>query len=213
MKIAVIAEDEILKELQGKLKAVEELELVRAKTLKDLLSADDADAFFDLEFQMDQDRIKKLVSLLPRPVFINAVINTLEEIGQPFIRINAWPTFMGRNICELAIDNDSTAEATKKIMNALSWQYQLVPDKPGMISARIIAMIINEAYFATQEQVSSKGDIDIAMKLGTNYPHGPFDWATQIGLKNILQLLRALQKTDDRYSISTMLEKETMLAK
>ena len=47
-----------------------------------------------------------------------------------------------------------------------------VPDEPGFIAARIIAMIINEAYYAKGEQVSSKADIDIAMKLGTTIPWG-----------------------------------------
>ena len=49
------------------------------------------------------------------------------------------------------------------------------PDIPGFISARVVSMIINEAYFALEEEVSSKEEIDTAMKLGTNYPYGPFD--------------------------------------
>jgi 3-hydroxyacyl-CoA dehydrogenase len=44
-------------------------------------------------------------------------------------------------------------------------------------------MIINEAYFALEDNVSTKAETDIAMKLGTNYPYGPFEWGQLIGLK------------------------------
>ncbi len=45
-----------------------------------------------------------------------------------------------------------------------------------------MAMIINEAWHALAEEVSTKNEIDTAMKLGTNYPYGPFEWAEKIGL-------------------------------
>ena len=42
-------------------------------------------------------------------------------------------------------------------------------------------MIINEAFLALQEGVSTKEEINTAMKLGTNYPLGPFEWVEKIG--------------------------------
>ena len=68
-----------------------------------------------------------------------------------------------------------------------------VPDTPGLITARIVACIINEAYFAKGENISSENDIDVAMKLGTNYPYGPFEWGERIGLENVRRLLNALE--------------------
>ena len=68
-----------------------------------------------------------------------------------------------------------------------------------MITPRVIAMIINEAYFTLQAGVSTKEEIDTAMKLGTNYPYGPFEWADKIGLNRIKTLLQTLSKTDTRY--------------
>jgi 3-hydroxybutyryl-CoA dehydrogenase len=47
----------------------------------------------------------------------------------------------------------------------------------GFIFPRTIAQIINEAYFALEEGVASKEDINRAMKFGVNYPKGPFEWA------------------------------------
>lgn len=71
-------------------------------------------------------------------------------------------------------------------------------------------MVINEAYFTLDEKVSSKEEIDTAMKLGTNYPYGPFEWSTIIGLKNVFELLTVLSKTNSRYTASSLLQKEAL---
>lgn len=155
-----------------------------------------ADAYFDLLFENEPARVAALARLLPSPVYINAVTDTLAEIGHSFIRINAWPGFLGRSVMEV-VSNKAPGTA---ILDTLGWKFKVVPDQPGMIAPRVIAMIVNEAYFALGEDVSSKGEIDTAMKLGTNYPYGPFEWAEKIGLVNIGQLLRRLSKTDDRYA-------------
>ncbi|MEP6845805.1 MAG: 3-hydroxyacyl-CoA dehydrogenase family protein, partial [Panacibacter sp.] len=68
--------------------------------------------------------------------------------------------------------------------------------------------IINEAYFALGDKVSSKQEIDIALKLGTNYPFGPFEWGEKIGLHHIFRLLKTLSFEDDRYIAAPYLEQE-----
>jgi 3-hydroxybutyryl-CoA dehydrogenase len=47
------------------------------------------------------------------------------------------------------------------------------------------------------------------MKLGTNYPFGPFEWSEKIGLKNICDLLQELSKTEGRYTICEALLKDS----
>ena len=71
-------------------------------------------------------------------------------------------------------------------------------------------MIINEAYYALEENVSTKQQIDIAMKLGTNYPYGPFEWGEKIGIEKIYLLLKKLSAQNKRYTISHSLEQETL---
>jgi 3-hydroxybutyryl-CoA dehydrogenase len=206
MKIAVLANNISKEEFLSK-KIPSTVEIIMVDSLSQFLVIKNADAYFDLEFIMDDERIKQLSSFLPKPVFINSVVNTLKEIDQSFIRINAWPTFLKRNICEIVVDEDQKI-ITKEVLDKLEWSFQFVPDVPGMISARIIAMIIDEAYYTFEDGVSTKKEIDIAMKLGTNYPFGPFEWSKKIGLKNIYDLLLQLSKTDGRYTISKSLEKE-----
>jgi len=89
----------------------------------------------------------------------------------------------------------------------------IVEDRVGMVTPRVICMIINEAYYTTMEGTATKEDIDLAMKLGTNYPFGPFEWALNIGVENVFELLEALYEDtkDDRYRICPLLKKEYLL--
>ena len=164
----------------------------------------------DLLFENTKERISLLKQFLPRPVFINAVNETLAEIDQPFIRINAWPTFLKRNIAEIVVLPDQE-KIVKDVFEQLGWDYQAVPDITGMISARIIGMIINEAYFTLDKKVSTKKEIDVAMKTGTNYPYGPFEWSEQIGLKKIHEMLTRLSKGNKSYEVSTLLTHEAIV--
>lgn len=207
MKIAVLANGLVKEEMQQKPVAAQ-VGFAWAESMDALIDIADADAYFDLDFAPDDKRINQLSKLLPKPVFINAVVLTVNEINQPFTRINAWPGFLKRHICEAAVLDEKQKKKADEIFTRMEWGYQFVPDVPGMVSARIIAMIVNEAYYALQEEVSTKTEIDIAMKLGTNYPYGPFEWSEKIGLKNIYDLLGELGKTDVRYEISEALVKE-----
>lgn len=206
MKIVVLSHSPLFTALQSR-DVPQGWELIRARSPEALDEHRDARLFIDLDFRADPARIETLARLLPAPVMINAVVHTLGEIGHPFIRINAWPGFLGRNMDELVIPDSTTGSQIDQLYGELGWSYCKSPDIPGMISARILAAIINEAYFTLQEQVSTKDEIDTAMRLGTNYPLGPFEWSELIGLKNITDLLSVLQRTDNRYIISGALNK------
>ena len=171
-----------------------------------------ADVFIDLAFVPDAARVRQLSRLLPAPVIVHSVIHTLQEIGQPFIRINAWPGMLERSVHEVVM-SDASNEAVEKFYAALQISYRIVPDVVGMISARILASIINEAYYTLQEDVSTKEEIDTAMKLGTNYPFGPFEWSEHIGLENIYDLLNKLSGADARYAPAAAMKEALTLLK
>jgi 3-hydroxybutyryl-CoA dehydrogenase len=71
------------------------------------------------------------------------------------------------------------------------------PPLESYIFSRVLVTIINEAMLAHSEGVASKEDIDTAMRLGTNYPRGPLEWADQIGIERCVTLLQALNETVD----------------
>jgi len=164
-----------------------------------------ADAYFDLLFE---EQGAAFAGITDKPVFVNAVITTGDVLPENYIRINAWNGFLKREVIELATANPELPIHAANILNGLGWKYQSVPDTPGMIASRIIAMIVNEAYFALGDEVSTKAEIDTAMKLGTNYPYGPFEWSKKIGLQKIYALLKKLNEQDNRYAVAAALEKE-----
>jgi 3-hydroxybutyryl-CoA dehydrogenase len=166
-------------------------------------------AVIDFSFINTSDRISALKKFLPRPVFINSVLYTLNETDTNFIRFNGWPGFLNTNAVEVVIPEMQQQPATD-VFNLLKWHCIPVPDICGFTTARVVAMIINEAYFAFGEGVSTKEEIDIAMKLGTNYPYGPFEWAQKIGIGNVYTLLKKLSVTDARYQPAPELEAATL---
>jgi 3-hydroxybutyryl-CoA dehydrogenase len=61
------------------------------------------------------------------------------------------------------------------------------------VSLRVISCIVNEAFLALSEGVATAEDIDRAMKLGANYPKGPFEWIEEIGARSIVETLDSLR--------------------
>ena len=51
-----------------------------------------------------------------------------------------------------------------------------VGDAPGLVVARTVAMLVNEACDAVLQGVCTPEGADLAMKLGVNYPPGPFEF-------------------------------------
>lgn len=76
------------------------------------------------------------------------------------------------------------------------------------VFARILVTVLNEAAFALEQGVATKADIDTAMKLGTNYPRGPLEWAEGIGHERCGRMLLALNGSvaDDRFRPSRLFQ-------
>ena len=202
--VLIIAANKHQREELSLKKVREGVELVYIEALDSSIDYSNADAVFILDRNITHS---ELLQIGDKIIFLNSVPETLSMLGLPknVIRINGWRTFLKNEVWEIAAQDE---QIVKDILSAIGWKYILVADDPGLISARIIATIINEAYFALGDEVSSKKEIDIAMKLGTNYPYGPFEWCEQIGLKNIHSLLTILERNNSRYEIAPALVKE-----
>jgi len=204
MKIAVIADERGKEELLAQGLATG----TQVEWLSEPTPVPGADSYIDLLFSPGQERIQQLNALQPALLMVNVVAATGDELSGIPIRINGWPGFLKRTLLEASCKDASMKAMAEKIFSAFNKTVEWVPATPGFISARVIAMIINEAYFTLEEKVSSKKEIDTAMKLGTNYPYGPFEWSEKIGLLNVYELLVALSKTNSRYTPSALLKKE-----
>jgi len=182
------------------------LELVSVNTLDELRQNINAECVIDLLFDGSSERLA-ILKKFPT-VIINSVIHSLSQLNVPFVRINAWPGFLQRSIVEASCMDSDLREQTENIFSSFNRQICWLDDYAGFATARVLAAIINEAWFALQENVSTKNEIDIAMKLGTNYPFGPFEWCERIGVKNVYGLLDELARTDSAYEPAALLKKE-----
>ncbi len=211
MKIVVITNEDLKKELLFQQLS----DNVAVEWQQEISPAQDADAYIDLLFNHSAERINKLKNLptvpggQPATIIVNAVTATLNELPAGFIRINGWNSFLKRNLVEAA-GLDENKKVGEKIFSCFNKSTEWVADIQGFITPRVISMIINEAYFTLDEKVSTKEEIDTAMKLGTNYPYGPFEWGATIGLKNVYELLNMLSKKNSRYTPSSLLQKEAL---
>lgn len=200
MQIVVAASDAQWTELTGNRTGAE---WVRVPDDAAFAAYPGADCFFNF---LEKRTISGYANL-NKPVLIDSVVQTLQELHAPpnVLRMNGWPGFMKRSVWELAGNAD---DLLRTIFDTLGIRIQAVSDEPGFIAARVIAMIINEAYLALEEKVSTKNEINTAMKLGTNYPFGPFEWADTIGASKILTLLERLNKESNRYKPAAALVTE-----
>ncbi len=177
---------------------------------EEIAAVEDADCYIDLLFTKTPERINLLKQLQPALIIINDVTTTSSEVPENFVRINGWPGFLQRSVMEASCNDQAAKKTASAIFTLFNRTTAWVPDTTGFISARVVSMIINEAWLALEEGVSTKEEIDIAMKLGTNYPYGPFEWANKIGLKNIYDLLVSLAKTKPSYEPAPLLKKEAI---
>jgi 3-hydroxybutyryl-CoA dehydrogenase len=194
MRIFINANEEQEEEIKSK-GYCKDAEIVFGRSLPQVSEYKNIDAFFIFDKKPSEINFQEFDE---KPVFINSVVETLAQLQLPanVSRVNGWPGFLQRKIWEVASENK---ELSKKIFDALDWEIIFIKDEPGLVAARVIAMIINEAFYAFKENVSTKKEIDLAMKLGTNYPFGPFEWAEKIGIQNVFDLLKKLSEKEERY--------------
>jgi 3-hydroxybutyryl-CoA dehydrogenase len=88
-----------------------------------------------------------------------------------------------------------------------------VADTPGLVVARTVAMLVNEAADAVLQGVCTPAGADAAVKLGVNYPAGPFEWLAHWSAAELLALLDALdaQYRGERYRASPWLRRHALI--
>lgn len=122
------------------------------------------------------------------------------------------PPIAGDGLVELAaaLQTGQAAMAQAELFwRGLGQEPVWVSDGPGLVRARVVGCLINEAAGLLLEGVAAAEDIDQAMRLGTNYPHGPLAWGDLIGLDVVLGVMTGLYDEwgEDRYRPSPLLRR------
>ncbi|MEV6179448.1 3-hydroxyacyl-CoA dehydrogenase [Streptomyces sp. NPDC052015] len=110
----------------------------------------------------------------------------------------------------LSASQDTSPQALSEaigLFQALGKDVSVIGDVPGMIVARTVARIVDLAYDAVAKGVATEEDVDTAMRLGVNYPLGPFEWSRRLGRNWACSLLDDLHERDPsgRYAPSLAL--------
>ncbi|WP_116947692.1 hydroxyphenylacetyl-CoA thioesterase PaaI [Jiangella endophytica] len=98
-------------------------------------------------------------------------------------------------------------EAAIGFLQGHGYAVTVLPDVPGLVVARTVATLAAAAADAVDSGVATAEDVDTAMRLGTNYPRGPYEWGSALGWDWVTGVLDALAAADDpgRYRVSPRL--------
>ena len=170
------------------------------------------------------ERKRALVEALDRALPAEALLATLSTASSTteiatwtarpsqVVGIGALPGAAPPKLVEIAPGletADSALAAVEQLFQSAGRETALVRDDAGLVLARILCLIINEAAAMLMEGAATARDIDTAMKLGTNYPHGPLEWADLMGLDFVYATLAGLRadQDEDRYRPCPLLRK------
>ncbi|MEX2460363.1 MAG: 3-hydroxyacyl-CoA dehydrogenase NAD-binding domain-containing protein [Paenibacillaceae bacterium] len=83
-----------------------------------------------------------------------------------------------------------------------------VYESPGFVTTRLICILINEAMHTLTEGVASAEDIDIAMRVGYDFHHGPLEMADRFGLDSVYAAMERMFREfgDTKYRPSFLLK-------
>ncbi len=216
MNIAIVGNETLCKEL---LSVISQGNNSRIFEIDKIPNDESFDVLIDLDFDKAPDSHWNAISKIKTQYFLlGACLTQLGFVNfanqkEKVFGICNMPTLLGRNTLEYS--SPIGLELPQNIVKALNYFEAIkVDDRVGMVTPRVICMIINEAYYTLQEGTANKSDIDLGMKLGTAYPMGPFEWADKIGSQNVYHLLKAVfdDTMDERYKICNLLKTEAFKA-
>ena len=105
--------------------------------------------------------------------------------------------------------SSQTQTQAEDLLAVAGFRWEWAEESPGLVLPRILTQLVNEAAFVFQDGIAEAETIDMAMKLGVNYPQGPLEWGAQIGYEKVLAILDHLYAEfhEDRYRACSLLRK------
>lgn len=220
--------EEIQKSLQklfekGKLKEEPSCIMQRLKSVENLSDLSTSD--FIIEAVNENEELKKSIfreldSIMPAHAYFASNTSSLpitrlasstkrpdKFIGMHFM--NPVPIMNLVEIIKGHLTSEETYLVTKYLCEKMNKVTVCSQDYPGFIVNRILMPMINEAFYALMEGISTAEDIDNGMKLGTNQPMGPLALADFIGLDTCLAIMNVLHSGlgDSKYRACPLLKK------
>lgn len=103
----------------------------------------------------------------------------------------------------------ATLDEAIGLFQAAGLRVTVIDDVPGLLVARTVAMLVNEAVDLVARGEATAADVDTAMRLGTGYPEGPLAWGDRLGAGTVSDLLSSLGRAypSGRYRVSPPLQR------
>lgn len=118
------------------------------------------------------------------------------DIGAPVVLFDLSINYQHAPAIAISSAVQNTTSQTAKVirlLQSLGKQVIHLPDYPGLLVMRTVAMLSNEALDVVNKGVANATDTDNALRFGVNYPQGPLAWGEKLGWPHILATLENLQ--------------------
>lgn len=209
-RVQLLADPEYFSFFSAYLEKQDQIELVGSEP----------EIIFDASFLNRKEKLASLTKLASPSTLV--IVNTLTitatqalascAIPAKIVGAPIFPNYFERQkLIELSLPFGKSGgiEEAQAFFSSIGKETDVIDDTIAGVFPRTLSMIINEAAFALQEGVANIEDIDQAMKLGTNYPSGPFTWCDEIGAKPVIAVLDALAREygQDRYRVAARLRR------
>jgi len=206
-KVCLIGPDTVGNFIEQNCKKVN-IEINRVDIKGDLEELKNVDLLID-QFFGEINVKKRILEKVEGVVFektilaINPLFLSLTQIASHTQRrdkvIGLLPPFYSaiNNFVEIVMGvetSEDTYQSLKKFLEKIDISYIKSRDSAGFVLNRVLASMINEATYMHMYGLATVEGIDQMMKLGANFPLGPFEYADEIGLDNILNLLKLLRE-------------------
>jgi 3-hydroxybutyryl-CoA dehydrogenase len=110
--------------------------------------------------------------------------------------------------------SEIACDAAVAALQAAGLAVSRIADVGGLVVLRTVAMLANEAADAVNEGIATAEAVDLAMRMGVNYPAGPLEWADAIGVERVCDALGHLAAYygDGRYRLSPLIARRAASA-
>jgi len=164
--------------------------------------------FKNCDAKCQKDAILATITSKPWVTQLAKVTKRPEEvIGLNFTKNPFEEKYLVQIVKGLQTSGD-TIRDVKEFLEKVGVTAVKLEENPGFILDRVIASIVNEAAVMYSSKLATKEDIDKMMKVCVNWPMGPFEFADNIGVDRVVEVLDSMaQQLGPKYQPCFLLRK------
>lgn len=118
------------------------------------------------------------------------------EFGRGVVLLDLALDYANTDVLLTSVSSDVSEEGKRAAHSFLRLtgigKPAFIDDTPGLVVARIVACLINEAAALVQQRVTTRDEVETAAKLGVNYPLGLLEWRDRVGRGWVETVMRSL---------------------